>query len=85
VAEVKVIGIPDKLRGEVVGAAIKPKSGVTVTEAEIKHFCQEHMTDYKVPRQIVFVGSIPRAVSWKEVRARLLPLFAASTPLEIRR
>jgi long-chain acyl-CoA synthetase len=85
VAEAKVIGIPDKLRGEVVGAAIKPKSGVTVTEAEIKRFCQEHMTDYKVPRQIVFVGSIPRAVSWKEVRARLLPLFAASTPLEIRR
>lgn len=85
VAEAKVIGIPDKLRGEVVGAAIKPKPGVSVTEAEIKHFCQERVADYKVPRQVVIVDSIPRAGDWKEVRSRLLPLFTASTSLESRK
>ena len=85
VAEAKVIGIPDKLRGEVVGAAIRSKPGVTVTEAEVKRFCQERVADYKVPRQVVIVDSIPRAANWKEVRATLLPLFAASTPLEARK
>lgn len=85
VAEARVIGIPDKLRGEVVGAAIKLKSGVTASEAEIKHFCQEHMADYKVPRQIVFVNSIPRAADWKKVRAELLPLFSPVTTPEVRK
>ena len=79
VAAVKVIGVPDKLRGEVVGAAIVLKPGHTATDAEIKHFCAERVADYKVPRLVVFVPSLP-AVSnpggnWKEVRNQLLPLF----------
>ena len=82
VAEAKVIGIPDKLRGEVVGAAIKLKEGMAATETEIKHFCQERVADYKVPRQIVFVPSIPKVADWKSVRAGLLPLFSPPPGLE---
>ena len=57
IAEAKVIGVPDKLRGEIVRASIKLKDGTEATEQEIKHFCLEHMADYKAPREIVFTRS----------------------------
>jgi long-chain acyl-CoA synthetase len=59
VAEVVVAGIPDKLRGEVVGAAIKLKEGEVITEQDIRRFCQERMAAYKVPKHIVFSDSLP--------------------------
>ena len=62
-AEAAVIGILDKLRGEVVGAAIRLKAGKVATEQEIKHFCLERMVSYKVPKQIIFLDSLPRTVS----------------------
>jgi len=63
VAEVAVIGILDKLRGEVVGAAIRLKEGEVAAEQEIKRFCLERMASYKVPKQIIFLDSLPRTVS----------------------
>lgn len=59
VAEARVMGIPDKLRGEIVRAAIKLKEGTTATKEEIRHFCQEHMADYKLPKQIIFARKLP--------------------------
>ncbi|MFC1956232.1 class I adenylate-forming enzyme family protein, partial [Chloroflexota bacterium] len=40
IAEVKIVGIPDKLRGEIVRADIRLHKGEKVTEQEIRHFCQ---------------------------------------------
>ena len=57
VAEAVVVGIPDKLRGEVVGAIIRLKERVTVTEQEIRHLCQERLADYKLPKVIIFTKS----------------------------
>ena len=54
VAEAVVVGIPDKLRGEIVGAIIRLKKGVTATEQEIRNFCQTRMADYKLPKMIIF-------------------------------
>lgn len=65
VAEVAVIGIPDELRGEVVGAVISLKKGATATEQEIKQFCLERITNYKVPKQVIFLDSFPRTASGK--------------------
>lgn len=60
VAEAAAIGIPDELRGEVVGAVITPKAGEVVTEPEIKRYCLERLANYKVPKKIVFLDSLPR-------------------------
>ena len=54
IAAARVIGIPDRLRGEMVGAVILLKERVEATAQEIKRFCQEHMSDYKLPRQVIF-------------------------------
>jgi long-chain acyl-CoA synthetase len=65
VAEAAVVGIPDELRGETVRAIISLKEGKVATEEEIKRFCREHMANYKVPRQIIFVDSLPKTATGK--------------------
>ena len=81
VAEAAVIGIPDDMRGELVGAVIALKAGEVATEEEIKRFCLEHIVNYKVPKQVFFLDSLPRTVSGvidkETIRERLSipPLF----------
>jgi long-chain acyl-CoA synthetase len=65
VAEVAVVGIPDKLRGEAVRAVIRLKEGAIATEREIKQFCRKRLADFKVPKQIVFVTSLPKTITGK--------------------
>jgi long-chain acyl-CoA synthetase len=65
VAEAAVIGVPDKSRGEAVKAFISLKKGETATEAEIKKFCRERLVDYKVPREVVIMDSLPKTGSGK--------------------
>jgi long-chain acyl-CoA synthetase len=68
VAEVKVIGVPDLVRGETVKAMIRLKPREKATEQEIRQFCQNRMADYKLPREIVFVDAIPEATPLWERR-----------------
>jgi len=63
VAGAIVAGIPDRLRGEIVGAAIRLQEGEVATEQEIRQFCQERMADYKLPRKIIFTDSLPSSVA----------------------
>jgi len=65
VAEAAVVGIPDKLRGEAVRAFIRLKDGALATEREIKQFCRERLADFKVPKQIVFMASLPKTITGK--------------------
>ena len=59
IAAVRIVGIPDELRGEIVRAVIVLKPGETATEQEIRQFCQERMADYKLPKQIIFADALP--------------------------
>jgi long-chain acyl-CoA synthetase len=59
VAEVGVVGIRDEVRGETPRAIIRLKAGEVATEQEIKKFCLKHLANYKVPREVVFTGSLP--------------------------
>jgi len=61
VAEVAVAGIYDEMRGEVPQAVIRLKAGEVATEQEMKRFCLGHLANYKVPREVVFAGSLPGA------------------------
>jgi long-chain acyl-CoA synthetase len=63
VAEAVVIGVPDEMRGEVVGAVVSLKKGATTTEQDIKRWCLDRLASYKVPKQIFFLGSLPRTAT----------------------
>ncbi len=75
VAEAAVLGIYDSMRGEIIGAIVSLKKGTVVTEQEIKGHCNEHLINYKVPKKVMFLDSLPKTVSGKvdkeEIRSLL--------------
>ena len=58
IKDVAVIGLPDPRLGEIAGAIISIKDGMTCTEAEIEEFCHG-LPRYKRPRKIIF-DDVPR-------------------------
>ncbi|MFC1908523.1 class I adenylate-forming enzyme family protein [Chloroflexota bacterium] len=60
IAEVKVIGVPDELRGEIIKAIVVLKDGQEATEQEIRDFCRQRMSEYKLPKHVVFADALPR-------------------------
>lgn len=71
VAEAVVVGIPDRLRGEIVGAIIKLKDRTTANEQEIRNFCQSRMADYKLPKRVFFTDSLPKRTANRVDKRRL--------------
>ena len=65
VVESGVIGIPDKLRGEVVKALVVPKAGESLKEKEIIAYCKEKLESFKVPKEVEFRDSLPKTTSGK--------------------
>ncbi len=71
VAEVAVFGIPDRFMGERVKACIVLKPNLSLTAEQVQSYCGEHLADYKMPRTIDFVASLPRNSTGKVLK-RLL-------------
>lgn len=65
VHEAAVFGIPDKVKGEAVKAAVVLRPGETVTAEEMIAFCRERMAKYKVPRRIEFINELPKSPTGK--------------------
>ncbi len=63
VVDVAVMGIPDKMRGEIIGAVITLRENTKITEQDIRQYCLERIASYKIPKQIIFSGSMPRNLS----------------------
>lgn len=65
VAEAAVIGIPDKMRGELPKAFIVPKAGNPPQEDELRYFCRQHLANFKIPHAFEIVKGLPRTRSGK--------------------
>lgn len=64
VADVGVIGVPDPVRGQNTRAYVVLKPGVAASEAlkqELIEFCRDKIAVYKLPREVEFADSLPRA------------------------
>jgi long-chain acyl-CoA synthetase len=70
VLEAAVIGVPDEHSGEAVAAYIV-KRDANVTEADIRAFCKDNLTGYKIPRRITFRDSLPKTPVGKVLRRAL--------------
>jgi long-chain acyl-CoA synthetase len=71
VREAAVVGVPDEYRGETVKAYVSLRPGQQVTAEELIAFCRQQMAAYKYPRQIEFLGELPKTVSGKLLRREL--------------
>jgi long-chain acyl-CoA synthetase len=70
VLEVACIGIPDAKSGEVIKAFIVKRDD-SLTLEELKHYCLENMTNYKVPRYFIFRKELPKTNVGKILRRAL--------------
>jgi len=72
VKEAAAIGMVDPYRGEAVKAFVVLKDPTKrVSEAEIIQFCTERVAKYKVPKQVEFVGELPKTLVGKVLRRKL--------------
>jgi len=71
--DVAVIGLPDKRLGEIAGAIISVKEGMTCTEDEINEFCKL-LPRYKRPKKIIF-AEVLRNATGKIEKPKLRKLY----------
>lgn len=74
VAQVAVIGVPDERLGEVGAAFVIPVAGHEVDPAEVIAWCRERMANFKAPREVTVVESLPLNASGKVVKFELREL-----------
>ncbi|MAP03494.1 MAG: AMP-binding protein [Halieaceae bacterium] len=65
ISEVQVFGVPDEKMGEEVCAWIQLNDGFDLTEADVKAYCRDQITHFKIPRHIRFVTEYPMTVTGK--------------------
>lgn len=75
VEDCAVIGLPDSKWGEKVTAVIKLKAGRTVSESSLITYCKERLSSYKVPKSVIFTNVIPRTLSGKAMKFKLIEQF----------
>ena len=71
VSEVAVIGVPDVGLGEAVKAVVVLKAGEEATEQEIIEWCLNRLEDYKVPKSVDIVSSLPKSSVGKVLKTAL--------------
>ena len=74
VAEVSVIGRPHSDWGEEVVAFVVPRSGLSVSAAELDTLCVANIARFKRPKAYVFLDALPKNNYGKVVKAELRAL-----------
>jgi long-chain acyl-CoA synthetase len=70
VLEAAAVGRQSESTGEEVHIHVVKKSPALTEEMLVRH-CREHLTDYKVPRQVVFEAQLPKSNVGKVLRREL--------------
>ncbi|MFA5156600.1 MAG: AMP-binding protein [Candidatus Omnitrophota bacterium] len=60
IAEAAVVGVPDKLRGEVPKAYISVKEGEKLSEEDLRYFLRQHLAHFKIPHYFEFRETLPK-------------------------
>ncbi len=79
VAEVAVVGRPDEKMGEEVVAFVVLAAGADVSEGELISLCADRLARYKQPKEIRFVGGLPKSPIGKVLKKDLRALLTNPT------
>jgi fatty-acyl-CoA synthase len=72
-----VVGVPDAVRDEVIGAVVVVQPGASVTEEALMERCRKDLAAYKLPRAFRFVkeADLPLTTTGKVQKNRLADFF----------
>jgi long-chain acyl-CoA synthetase len=71
IVEAAVIGKRDERLGEEVVAVVVARPGSELSEQDVIAYCRERLAAYKYPREIRFLGELPKGPSGKILKAAL--------------
>jgi malonyl-CoA/methylmalonyl-CoA synthetase len=80
VLECCVVGIPDEKWGEKVVAAVVLKPRITLTTKEVQDHCKQHLLDWKCPKEVFFLGELPRNKMGKVMKEEVVKFFLTLSP-----
>jgi len=78
VAEVALIGVLDNAWGEVGCAVVVAHPGATLAATDLLEFARERLARYKIPKRVVFAGSLPRTAAGKIDKLALQERYGGS-------
>jgi acyl-CoA synthetase (AMP-forming)/AMP-acid ligase II len=76
IAEAVCFGVPHATWGEEVAAAVTLKPEAVATESDLQAFCKERLAEFKRPKKIHIVETIPRTATGKIQRRIVAAAFA---------
>ncbi|WP_455381603.1 AMP-binding protein [Salinispira pacifica] len=76
VQQALAFSVPDDRLGEVVGAAVVLKAGVSAAVAELRRHCAQRLALFKIPEVILFLDEIPKGATGKPQRLGLADRLA---------
>lgn len=79
IAEVAVIGVEDRTKGEVGAAFVVAKAGHAVTQDSVEAFCKGRIASYKIPGHVIGLEVFPKTTSGKVRKVELLARHFPST------
>jgi acyl-CoA synthetase (AMP-forming)/AMP-acid ligase II/thioesterase domain-containing protein len=79
IVQATTFGIPDPALGEEVAAAVVLRPGMPATAAEIRQFAVTRLAEFKVPRRVLIVPSIPTGPTGKLLRRELAEQLGLAT------
>lgn len=82
VSDIQVYGVPDRKYGEQVMASIILKKGMSMTEDEVREFCNGKIANYKIPKYVKFVESYPMTASGKIQKFKMRDMAIKELALE---
>lgn len=80
VAEVAVVGVPDPLLGELVGAAVRLSAPLPSAAADLAAYCRGFLPGYQVPERWLLGGPLPRTPRGEVRRATLTARLTVTAP-----
>ncbi len=82
IIDAAVIGIPDRVLGELVGAVVQTRAGATLTAAQIVDHLRPRLSAHKLPVRIdIRAEEFPRTASGKTMKNVLRREFADTQPV----
>jgi malonyl-CoA/methylmalonyl-CoA synthetase len=75
IRECAVVGVADDTWGEIVAVAAVVESGKELTIEELRGWCCDRLSSYKIPKQLTVVDALPRNAMGKVTKPAVAELF----------